>query len=300
MGIFRGSIVLALTLLLFVALFFSTLFLTLNWSLNYNDVQPYIKNITITSAQNSGALANFENSYPSKRNLCQVQESANITFMTNTFEVPCSIILKGENETTNYVINETAPGIYSKNYTCQFLDCIKQGNEQEFLLSQAAKNYWGKTFTTAIIISLIIFVLLFLFTKRKYTAFVAAGIGLIVSEIPFTKVTWLLSLISGIFPFKILPALFGKASAVFTISFILGIILIAFGIGFNLFKWGRKISEKINSTFKTMSKEEKKLKKDEKKAEDEQRTLTKEEIEKLVKEEVKEDLEKKKQGKKKK
>ena len=285
MGFLRGTTVLTLTLLLFIAFFFSNLFLVLNWSLNYNHVEPSLKNITVESAQTSGEMSLLIKSYQSKKNFCAVSNQVNFTFEKNEFTVPCSVISDGEKTTVDYLVNKTVPLIYYKNYTCAFLDCLKNENQRYFLLSKSSMDYWGKNFQTSILISLGIFLLLLLFAKGKHLPFIISGVALIVSVIPLTQINWLLSFLSGLFPFKVLPAFFTSSSQVFTLSLIIGIILIALGVGFNLFKWGEIIARKINFISRRGEQEKPKNKTEDK-------TVAKEEIKNIVKEEIEEEIKK--------
>jgi len=203
MGFIRGSVIFILTFSLFIALFLGNIFLTLNWSLNYDNVQPYLKNLTNNLAKDSGSKAILLQEYNSKRINCPEKESVKFSFEENQIEIPCNIINKDAKSTIDYVINETIPKIYYKNYKCDFLDCLKTKNQQLVLISEKGKEYWGNKFYSVLIISLIIFILIFLFAKEKHSSLILTGSMIIFSALPFKQITWLLSLIPNLFPFKV-------------------------------------------------------------------------------------------------
>jgi len=277
MGFIRGSVVFILTVLLFIALFLGNIFLTLNWSLDYNNVQPYLKNLTNNLAKDSGSKALLLQEYNSKRIICSEKISINLTFEGNQIQIPCDIINKDAKLTIDYVINETIPKIYYKSYKCKFLDCLKTENQPLVLISEKGKEYWGDKFYSVFLISLIIFALLFLFVKEKHSSFILAGTMIIFSAIPFKQIIWLLSLIPEVLPFKIMPIFFSESSRVFLVMLILGIFFIAFGIGFSFFKWGRRINNILSKIIGKIKKNG---------DEEPQEKLTKNDIEEMVKKEI--------------
>ncbi len=292
MGFIRSGIVFILAIALFLGLFVGNLFLTLNWSLDYNHVSPYIQNISNDLAQSSGAKAIILQEYNSKNSLCNSQNKTSLNFSFNEEEiiVPCEEVNNGAKSVIEYVINESVPLYYYKNYNCSLIDCVQKENQPLALVSQNAKDYWGKQFYSVIILCLIAFGLLFIFVKEKHNAFVLAGIMTIFSAIPFRQITWILSLLPDLLPFKIIPIFFTEAGSVFTFMLILGIILISLGIGIKFFDWGMKLDGLIRKTFKRKDKE-KKIEKEEE--------IKTEEINEIVEKKVKEELNKKEKTKKK-
>ncbi len=283
MGLIRGTIIFTLTVLLFISLFAVNIFLTLSSSVNYNNVEPYMINITQTSALNSGSSATALQEIYQKKAECKNSTSVNFTFEGSSINIPCQIISSGEKPTIDYLVNQTAKNEYYKNYTCSFIECVK--NDPSALISQMAKEYWDSELRTMILLSLAIFGLLFLFSKEKHNAFIVAGIASVLSSIPFRQINWLISLISEFLPFRILPAFFSSAPAVSNLMLIIGIILIFSGVAFGFFKWGIKIGSFIESILK-------KMKKEEKKEEEADKVVTKGEVEKIVKEDIKKEMKK--------
>ncbi|HIH52076.1 MAG TPA: hypothetical protein HA284_00900, partial [Nanoarchaeota archaeon] len=274
MGFIRSGVVFILAIALFLGLFVGNLFLTLNLSLEYDQVSPYIQNLSEDFAMSSGSKALILQNYETKKILCQKgdQVSLDFTFDTEKIAVPCEVINKDGKSVIEFVINESIPIYYYKDYNCTFIECIQTKGESLALISEKAKTYWEEKFYSVALISLIIFVLLFIFVKEKHSAFILSGIMVIFSAIPFRQITWLLSLLPEFLPFKIIPIFFTKAADVFMIMIILGILLISLGIGIKFFDWGIKLNELIKSIFKK----------------DPTQELTKEEVKEIAGEKVKE------------
>ena len=285
MGFIRSGVVFILAIALFLGLFVGNLFLTLNLSLEYDQVSPYIQNLSEDFAMSSGSKALILQNYETKKILCQKgdQVSLDFTFDTEKIAVPCEVINKDGKSVIEFVINESIPIYYYKDYNCTFIECIQTKGESLALISEKAKTYWEEKFYSVALISLIIFVLLFIFVKEKHSAFILSGIMVIFSAIPFRQITWLLSLLPEFLPFKIIPIFFTKAADVFMIMNILGILLISLGIGIKFFDWGIKLNELIKSIFKK----------------DPTQELTKEEVKEIAGEKVKEELKKEKKRSKK-
>jgi len=285
MGFIRSGVVFILAIALFLGLFVGNLFLTLNLSLEYDQVSPYIQNLSEDFAMSSGSKALILQNYETKKILCQKgdQVSLDFTFDTEKIAVPCEVINKDGKSVIEFVINESIPIYYYKDYNCTFIECIQTKGESLALISEKAKTYWEEKFYSVALISLIIFVLLFIFVKEKHSAFILSGIMVIFSAIPFRQITWLLSLLPEFLPFKIIPIFFTKAADVFMIMIILGILLISLGIGIKFFDWGIKLNELIKSIFKK----------------DPTQELTKEEVKEIAGEKVKEELKKEKKKSKK-
>ncbi|KHO48786.1 hypothetical protein J4412_01550 [Candidatus Pacearchaeota archaeon] len=285
MGFIRSGVVFILAIALFLGLFVGNLFLTLNLSLEYDQVSPYIQNLSEDFAMSSGSKALILQNYETKKILCQKgdQVSLDFTFDTEKIAVPCEVINKDGKSVIEFVINESIPIYYYKDYNCTFIECIQTKGESLALISEKAKTYWEEKFYSVALISLIIFVLLFIFVKEKHSAFILSGIMVIFSAIPFRQITWLLSLLPEFLPFKIIPIFFTKAADVFMIMIILGILLISLGIGIKFFDWGIKLNELIKSIFKK----------------DPTQELTKEEVKEIAGEKVKEELKKEKKRSKK-
>ncbi|MDP3966037.1 MAG: hypothetical protein Q8Q04_00725 [archaeon] len=286
MGFIRGVFVLILTLFLFVSLFLSNLFLVLSWSLDYDNVAPYIKNTSIEMAQDSGSAGEFIENYEKKRFLCSNQDSVNITFDSEEIVIPCEIINEGGKASLEYAVERTIPDKYYLDYDCSLFECLKNENNEFVLVSEYAKEYWAEKFRITMLISIGLFLLIFLSLGKKHSAFTIAGIMVILSSLPFKEITWLASFSPEFLPFNTLPLFFSESNAVFTLMLMIGILLILVGMGFAFFKFGIKLSNWIDSIFSKMKKEKGNEESDEK--------VTKEEVKKIVEKELREKLNKEK------
>lgn len=282
MGLIRSSLIFVLAVGLFIALFAANLFLTLNWSLEYSHVSPYIQNISSETATTSGNKAIILRDYESKKFLCEFQNEStiNFTFEEDKISVPCAILNESPEYVANYVINKSVDNYYYKDYNCTLLDCLEKENQPLAMVSQNARDYWKKEFYSTIIISLVIFGFLFLFVREKHSAFILGGIITIFSAIPFRQITYILSLLPNILPFKVIPIFFSESGSVFILMLVLGIILFSIGIGIRFFDWGIKLNNFVRKKLKKSPKEK------------EEKNSNKNDLDSIIEKKVKEELKK--------
>ena len=243
MGFIRGGIVFLLATGLFITLLMGNIFLTLNWSLEYDNVEPYIKNLTDEITGDSGSKGEILEEYEIEKVLCSTQESVTFTFEENEITIPCEVINQGSKAVIDYAVEDTIPKFYYKKYDCEFLNCLRTENQPLVLISETAKEYWGSKFQTMLLLSAILFALIFLFVKEKHTALTLTGVLIIFTALPFKQISWLLSFIPEILPFNIVPMFFTESNNVFLMMLIIGILFLAIGLSFNFFKLGMKIHE---------------------------------------------------------
>jgi len=180
---------------------------------------------------------------------------------------------------------------YYEEYDCGFWECLKGETIPFVLISQKAKNYWQTLFYWALLISIILFVLLFIFSDSKNSPLIITGVLMIVTAIPFRKISWVSKLLPDSPFFDLALAFFTKSYNVFLIMMIIGVILLVTGITFNLFGIGMNISGFFSELFHREKKGEVPLE------EKDEKTFSKEEVKDIVKTEVqkvqdKEDLRK--------
>jgi len=193
----------------------------------------------------------------------------------NTFSIPCSIVSQ---ENNNSIIErgfeETVKQVYYKEYNCSFWKCLKEDKVPLFLVSAKAQSYWEEKFYLSLTISLVLFILIFLLTSRKYNAFFIGGALIIISSLPFWKLNQIFLKFLGSKIVQFAGIFVSKAGVVFLISLIVGFIFLVVGGLMKAFKIGMKI-------YKTVSKEEpeKEEKKEEKPKKEKQKPLKKEEKE---------------------
>lgn len=292
MGLIRGSLLFFAGFLLLISLIVGNVFLMLNFSLGYNNVAPYIKNTTQTMAVNSGAGGTLLQNYENQKILCTNQNFINLSFEGETYNISCDTVNQGAKYVIDNIINKTAQKAYYKSYNCSLLNCPANETSPIMFVSKYAKDYWNSKFQTLILISLGLFILVFLFTKQKKNAFIITGILMILSAIPFREVSLLSKTISNFFPFKIVPLFFSGANNVFWIMLIIGIVFLAGGIGLSIIKLGEKATKFVKPIVK-------KMKKDEEEVEEEEKPVTEKEVKRIVKKEMEEEEYKEKSSKKK-
>ena len=298
MGLIRGSAVFILTTALFLALFLGNFFLTFNLSLEYNNIEPYIQNITNELVEETEMTNMLTNQYAAMEVFCISYQSFDFQIEDITINIPCKTIKTGQSEVIDYSLKQLIPQLYYKKYNCEFFTCLKENNQQLVLLSETAKKYWNSKFLLMLTISTIIFILLFLFVQEKHSAFIITGIVLVFTAIPFKKIDWLFSFATDFLPLKIIHAFFTKANDVFLIIAIAGVIFVIIGFGFSLFKWQTKI---INFLNKILKREPKEAQEETTEPKEEEKKFSKNDIKSLVKQEIEKikPKGKKKKGKKK-
>ncbi|RME85849.1 MAG: hypothetical protein D6785_03935, partial [Planctomycetota bacterium] len=92
-----------------------------------------------------------------------------------------------------------AEDVYYKNYGCNFIKCLKEDREYLILVSEKSRNYWRNLFKWSIILSVIVFALLFLVVKPKNSALVISGILMMGASLIYKEISWISSLIPNEF-----------------------------------------------------------------------------------------------------
>ncbi|MBU2052778.1 MAG: hypothetical protein ABIG28_02275 [archaeon] len=252
MGVLRGGALFVITVLLFWSLFVGNLFLTMNLSLDYDVVKPEL--VSVISAVLGDKLNFWEevDARLGEMNLYCENNSGNTEFVFSsgqgqTFAVPCEVISQGSQAIMNYSIESFVEKGYYADYDCDFLDCLKEVNmEQPFVLVSAkAKDYWKSKFYFSLIVSFILIVLVLFLVEQKFNMPVVVGVLMITSSLSFMKINWILSFFSNEIYAQMFSIFFSKSYSVFLIMFILGIVVLAFGIVLRFFKFGFWISELI-------------------------------------------------------
>ena len=149
-------------------------------------------------------------------------------------------------------ISSTINHSYYKNYNCTLVNCIKQ-NQVGYLFSKQAKTFWYQKFKLMLILSIILFILLFLIAKKKGSALIGVGIITIISNLPFKNMFWIKNVIPKTSISSLIDTFFTFSPKVFWTMAPIGVGLIALGILFKIFGIG--IS--INNFFTRLKKEDK-------------------------------------------
>ncbi|MBU2612826.1 MAG: hypothetical protein KKB62_03840 [Nanoarchaeota archaeon] len=249
MGFFRGTIVFLLALAFFLMAFVANLFLTLSWSLDYDNVNPSLSNLTSDFAKASGSRIAVFSEYETKKIQCSVLEEVNFSYAGAQIPVPCSVVETDANSVIDYLDEEVVRFYYYKDYSCNFLNCLETEKHTFFLFSQTAKEYWNLRFNSLLPLMLAVLVLMFVFVKSKHNALVLGGIMIIFSSFPFKQISLLFSIAPNFIPFELLPVFFSKSDSVFNLSIIIGLLMVVVGIGFGFFKLGMKLGNLFKKLF---------------------------------------------------
>ena len=198
-----------------------------------------------------------------------VQDS-NFSDFGSALNISCSSINQGEEAITQEILNEIIEQVYYKDYDCKFTQCLEEGQNVFYLVSQDFQGYLLSKVYLAFFIVITLFILIFLLAESKANAFIISGVLIIISALPFLKAETLFSSM-GSEIFQFVSLMFVASTAVFIKVFIIGLVVLIIGIILKFFNIGFKISEFFNN-----------LRKDKKIDE----SVSKEEVKEIVKSEV--------------
>ncbi|HJX50273.1 MAG TPA: hypothetical protein VJ438_02310 [Candidatus Nanoarchaeia archaeon] len=246
MGLIRGGLFTLVCVLLFVSLFAMSTLLTISMSLSHDNVQEELVSIVGNQIRNQTSVASDINT--DLRDM-QIYCADNIQFVKEynnfVYTFPCEVVFEGSESVVTFAINQFVDDVYYKEYDCNFWDC--DFTPPYHLISAKAQSYWTGWFYWSLFISLVLVGLTFvLIEDRKNLPFVIGGL-LMISALPFIRVSWLLSLL-GYWEFLQFFALFfSKSYSVFLISFVIGILLIGIGLVLKFLGIGKFIGELVGS-----------------------------------------------------
>lgn len=244
MGLIRSGVVIALSFLLFLSVFVGNIFLTLSWSLEYENVEPLVSEFGASIVDDSGVSRMLENDYPLMMDYCN-SNSGNYNFSGGglILDIPCSEVSVGPENVVQYGVDKIVENFYYREYDCSFFECLKNEGQPYVLISEKARSYFNSNFNWILMVSIVLFILLFLFVESKGTAFIISGILISFAALPFRKFNWILSFLPKGNVSEFFLAFFTKSYNVFMIMIIIGIALLIMGISFHFLGWGIKMSE---------------------------------------------------------
>jgi len=161
------------------------------------------------------------------------------------FEIPCSVVDEGPDNFIDYGINQTIEKFYYKEYNCDFFECLKT-EFPFFLISKKAKDSSKNRFYFYLFISLILIAIMFFLIESKTSWLIVTGSLLLISSLPFIKISAFLSFFLSSSFLDFILILFNESYKVFLISFIIGIVLIGIGIVLKFWSFSNFILEKSN------------------------------------------------------
>jgi hypothetical protein len=124
--------------------------------------------------------------------------------------------------------------IYYKDYGCGFWKCFSKTGFPFFLVSKKAMDYWMEKFYLVLIVCLFLTGLIFLLVEQKANAPIIIGALLVISVFPLLKLKDLLYFLAGDFS-SLINLFLSTTRSVFLFSLVLGLVLMAAGIGLRIF-----------------------------------------------------------------
>ena len=243
MGILRGGSVIILCLLLLLSFIVMDSFYVLGSSLKYNNVQQDITTVVQDISSGTSVLpvditGNFnltrialQVSAPIKQ-YCQATNSTEYNFTYENYRVviPCNqTFLDNPGAIINKTVQDVTYGIYYTQYDCSFFNCFSKTQLPFFLVSKKAMDYWMNKFYIMLIASLVLIFLIFLLVEEKQNVAILAGALLILAAIPILKLKAVIDFFAGRFS-PLIDLFLKNTGAVFTLSLIIGAVLVAAGI----------------------------------------------------------------------
>ncbi|MFH1311405.1 MAG: hypothetical protein ABIH65_03310 [Nanoarchaeota archaeon] len=244
MGVIRGSLLIVVSVILFIVVLLGSIFSVLSLSLEYENVQSefggVVKNLTENKLLVEGDFnltIEMERARDFMIEHCQNEKSYVFESGGYTFDLPCSLLITGTQSTEEFIdagIDNIIYDIYYDDYNCNFWNCFTKTKLPLFLISEKAKNYWQEKFYFSLIIFAILAVLVFLLVEQKQNTFIIIGGIFVVSSLILLRLEKLPAFLIGESYSQFVEVFFSKIPTVFLILLILGIVLVIIGISLRL------------------------------------------------------------------
>tara|TARA_Y100000310_G_C20607484_1_gene776283 strand:- start:165 stop:950 length:786 start_codon:yes stop_codon:yes gene_type:complete len=253
MGLIRGGLLVLSIILLFVSLFAGNIFITLSYSITPESIKKEIianpDEIT-KSFGGENVSKEVDSIYPAMKSYCQNNTEYVFSLEGHTVDIPCSTVLEGKEAIIEEGVDDIIEETYYTEHECEsFWTCVSDFNNPLFLFSEESKDYWQKMFYYSLFISLVLIVLMFFLVEQKSSLPIIVGSLLIVSSLPLIKIESLFSLFGESFE-KIFSIFFSESTNVFFINLVIGIVIIALGVGMKSFNIGMSIFKKFDAKSK--------------------------------------------------
>ena len=253
MGFFRGGLVFFISVLLLFSFITMNSFLTVASSLEYENVKegvtPIIENLTSGGLESffpeefgAEAAAEFnltqemQKALDSMKKHCQNETSYVFSAGGFTFVIPCELANETPQVLVETGVEEMIEQGYYEDYDCGFWDCIFKTKDPLSLISQKAQQYWETRFYFSLVAALIFAGLLFLVMSNRINFPIVLGSLMIISSLPMLKIGGILELFLGSIFLLFFEIFFSKATTIFWIMLILGILILAGGIVLRILK----------------------------------------------------------------
>jgi hypothetical protein len=257
MGIIRSVLIVFFSIVLLLSLIITSLLFTIALTLDFQNIQPAINNLTHTLLEEEYDLRqNIDSNLVQARELCENNSGYTFQFQEQDIEIPCEIIIKNTSEIIEFTIQNFTKEIYYQEYNCDFWNCFQETGKPFFLVSKKAQDYWYSKFYISLIATLAIIAILYiLFSSTSNFSIFIGGI-LVLSSLVFIKLDYaiekiLTSIVSGTQgmlskSFDIIlnsvTILFSQTYQAYLTALLIGIGLIILGILIKFFGLGMKLS----------------------------------------------------------
>lgn len=229
MGLLRGGLLTFVSILLFLSLFAMNSTWTISMSLKYDNIKTELIPVISDIIRNQSTIAEeMDVAVEGMQIICLENVEVVQKFGEDTYTFPCEVVNQGSEAVITYAITSLVEDKYYQEYDCNFWECSY--TPPYHLVSAKAQSYWGGWFYWSLLLSLVLAAVIFFLVENKNNfPFVVGGL-LVISALPFAKVSWLLSLL-GYWDFlQFFVLFFSKATTVFLFSFITGIVLLGIGV----------------------------------------------------------------------
>lgn len=250
MGIFRGGLVAIFAVLLFVSAFFGSVFLTMSSSLSYDDVSeqtyPAIYDLINDSQTNQDLFYEIN---PLSFKLGDAVRGASIAMQSHclnyqdyvfvfeeyTIALSCSSLVDDqtlfEEASQRFVDN-----MYYKEYDCEFWNCFRKAGLPFFLISEKAQDYFEGRFYFSLLVFLALSVLVFIFIEQRQNTPIIGGGIMVISSILLSRLGNFIENSADKTFTLFIKILFDNSNTIFWWILILGSILVLVGIGFRIWQ----------------------------------------------------------------
>lgn len=242
MGVFRGGLLVIVSILLFLTLLLGNIFLVLSISLQYDNVRdalvPLIQEFTEDKSnlivEDFDLTEEMEEAQEVMRDYCNNNTEYVFSEGGYTFVVPCELANETPETLFETGIDIIVEQTYYKEYDCDFWNCFGDEGLPFFLISEKAKDYWKEKFYFSLIASLIFVVLMFFLVGHKQNLPILFGGLLAISSLPLLKLESLASVIGGDAAAGFTSFFFSSSGGVFWVLFIIGLVILGSGIAWRI------------------------------------------------------------------
>jgi len=242
MGMIRGALLTFVAVLLFVSLFSMNTTWTIAKSLKYDNIKPELITVINDVIRSQTTVASsIDSNLKNMQLICQNNTEIVQKFEDEVYTIPCDVVGQGSEAVITYVVSDLVEQNYYKEYDCNFWECSY--DPPYHLVSAKAQSYWSGWFYMALLVSILLAVgAFFLIENKRGLPFMLGGL-VILSALPFVRVSWLLSLLGTWEFLRFFTVFFSKAYAVFITMFVLGLVLIGIGIVLKFMAFGNFLSK---------------------------------------------------------